>query len=303
VNPGPGQEDLAGQKGWHHDHVLANGVRLHYVEAGDPDGELVLLLHGFPECWYSWRLQIGLLAERGRRVVAADLRGFGRSDKPAGVEAYTLETLAADVVACVDRLNRGRPAAAIIGHDWGGSIAWVVGSLHPGTMRRLVVLNAPPAYALRRAWRTPRQALKSWYIFFFQIPRLPEVLLRQGGFRFVDQSLAPARRRNPLGVTAEDVAYERREMARPAALTSGLNYYRALVGLPPADLLRLEQPVRVPTLLIWGDRDPYAHRGLTRHFSRWATAGRLVHLPDAGHFSHQEEPERVNQLLIEWLAP
>jgi pimeloyl-ACP methyl ester carboxylesterase len=296
------QPDPAVQHGWHHGEVLTNGVRLHYVEAGDPDGGLVLLLHGFPECWYSWRLQIGPLANTGRRVIAVDLRGFGRSDKPPGVAAYDLETLAADIVGCVDRLTPGAPAAAVVGHDWGGSIAWAVGALHPEAARRLVVVNCPPAYALRRAWRNPKQALKSWYMFFIQIPRLPEALLRSGGFQFVDQALGPARRRNPSAVTAEDIAYERTEMARPGALTGALNYYRALLRLSPATLQRLAQPVGVPTLLIWGDHDPYAQVELTRDFPSWATGGRLVHLPEAGHFSHQEEPERVNQLLMEWLT-
>ncbi|MBV9168625.1 MAG: alpha/beta fold hydrolase [Chloroflexi bacterium] len=302
VDPELVQDDPASQQGWRHDYVLTNGVRLHYVEAGDPDGELVLLLHGFPECWYSWRLQIDPLAERGLRVVAVDLRGFGRSEKPAGVSAYTLTTLAADVVGCVAQLNHGERAAAVIGHDWGGTIAWSVGSLYPHTTRRLAIANCPPGYALRRAWRIPRQLLRSWYIFFFQVPRLPELLLRLGNFRFVDQSLAPARQRNPRGVRPQDIAYVRTEMTRPGALTSGLNYYRALVRLRPADLRRLEQPVSVPTLLIWGDQDPYIDVRLTRDFLRWAPAGRLVHLPEAGHFSHQEEPARVNQLLIEWLA-
>ncbi len=302
MNPEAVQDDPAVQNSWRHGEVIANGVQLHYVEAGNPDGELVLLLHGFPECWYSWRLQIGPLADTGRRVIALDLPGFGQSDKPAGVAAYSLDTLAADIAGCVDRLNHGRPAAALIGHDWGGSIAWTIGVLYPETARRLVVVNCPPAYALRRAWRNPKQALKSGYVFFFQIPRLPEALLRSGGFRFVDQSLEPARRRNPNGVTAEDVAYERMEMARPGALTSALNYYRALVRLTPAALRRMEQPVGVPTLLIWGDHDPYAQVELTRDLPMWATHGRVAHLPDEGHFSHQEEPERVNQLLTDFLA-
>jgi pimeloyl-ACP methyl ester carboxylesterase len=295
-------DDPATRNGWRHGEVVANGVRLHYVEAGRPGGELVLLLHGFPESWYSWRHQIGALASNGRRVVALDLPGFGQSDRPAGIVAYRLDTLAEDIVACVDQLADGRPAAAIVGHDWGGSIAWSVGALYPATARRLAIINCPPAYAWRRAWRSPKQALKSWYVFLFQLPRLPEALLRAGGLRFVDQSLEPARRRNPDGVTAEDIAYQRAEMARPGALTAGLNYYRAVMRLEPAVLGRLAQTVRVPTLLIWGDNDPYAQVELVRDFPSWASAGRLEHLPNAGHFSHQEEPERVNQLLGEWLA-
>jgi epoxide hydrolase 4 len=164
------------------------------------------------------------------------------------------------------------------------------------------LVNCPSAYALRRAWRNPKQTFTSWYIFLFQVPRVPEALLRAGGFRFVDQALDPARRRNPGDVTAEAIAYERSEMARPGTLTCALNYYRALVRLEPAARRRLERTVSVPTVLIWGDQDPYAQVGLTREFAAWASAGRLVHLPAAGHFSHQEEPERVNQLLTGWLV-
>jgi pimeloyl-ACP methyl ester carboxylesterase len=294
--------DPATASGWRHGQVQARDLQLHFVEAGDPDGELVLLLHGFPECWYSWRLQMGPLATPGRRVVALDLPGFGRSSAPSSLEAFSLEALASVIVDVVSQLNRGRPAVAIVGHDWGGAIAWVIGALYPRSARRLAIINCPPGYALRRAWRIPKQVIKSWYIFFFQIPRLPEALLRLGRFRFVDQALAPAQRRNPAAVPAESVAFERAEMARPGVLTSTLNYYRAVVRLGPTALHRLERPVTVPTLLIWGDRDPYLDVQLTRDFPRWAQDGRLVHLPQAGHFSHQEEPEPVNQLLTDWLA-
>jgi epoxide hydrolase 4 len=298
-----GVADTAIARGWRHGDVRANGLRLHYVEAGDPTGELVLLLHGFPECWYSWRHQLDPLGSQGFRVVALDLPGFGQSDKPRGVAAYDLERLTADVVACVAQLNRGAPAAALVGHDWGGSIAWACGALAPETARRLAIINCPPGPGLRQAWRQPVQILKSWYIFFFQLPRVPEALLSAGGFRFVDQALAPARRRNPTAVTPEDIALERAEMARPGALPAAINYYRALLRLTPAALDRLSHPVRVPTLLIWGDRDPYAAVELTRGFSQWALSGEVVHLPQAGHFSHQEEPERVSNQLAEWLEP
>jgi pimeloyl-ACP methyl ester carboxylesterase len=272
------------------------------VEAGDPDAELVLLLHGFPECWYSWRLQIGALAATGRRVVAVDLPGFGRSDKPTRLEAFNLEALVADVVAGIEQLTGGRPALGVVGHDWGGSLVWTLGVVAPDAARRLAVINCPPAYAWRRAWSQPRQALKSWYVFFFQLPRVPEALLRLGRFRFVDQALEPAHRRQPAAVTAEDIAYERSEMQRPGALTSALNYYRALARLSREALGRLQRPVTVPTLLIWGDRDPYADVSLTRDFPAWASHGRIEHLPEAGHFAHQEEWQRVNHLLLDWLA-
>src|SRR5579884_3024966 len=164
------------QQLWTHRHASVNGVRLHYVEAGR--GPLVVLLHGFPEFWYSWRHQIPALAAAGFRVLAPDLRGYNESDKPPGVAAYGLERVAGDVAALVR--HAGERRAAVVGHDWGGGIAWWLAMHRPDVVGRLAVLNAPHPAAFRRELRTPGQLLRSWYVFFFQLPALPEWLFRAG---------------------------------------------------------------------------------------------------------------------------
>ncbi len=166
------------QQGWAHHFASVNGIRLHYVEAGT--GPLVILLHGFPEFWYSWRHQLTALSEAGFRVVAPDQRGYNESDKPAGVSAYRIENLTADIAALVRHL--GEPSAHIVGHDWGGVVAWHLPLHHPGLVRRLVILNAPHPALFVQALSRPAQLLRSWYIFFFQLPWLPEWALRRRNF-------------------------------------------------------------------------------------------------------------------------
>src|SRR5262245_58570023 len=161
-----------------HRFAVVNSVRLHYAEAGE--GPLVVLLHGFPEFWYSWRHQIKGLAAAGFRVIAPDLRGYNESDKPPGIASYRLELLTQDIVELIQ--HAGEKRAHVVGHDWGGGIAWWLAMQNPQVVERLVILNAPHPVAFFRELRRPAQLLKSWYMFFFQLPWLPEVMLRVGNF-------------------------------------------------------------------------------------------------------------------------
>lgn len=292
------------KQGWRDVQVIAGGVRLRYVAAGRSDAPLVVLLHGFPEGWSSWRHQMDALADAGWHVVAPDMRGYGCSEKPPGVGAYTVEALAGDVAALIGVLGNGRPAAAVVGHDWGGGITWVFGGLYPTQAHRLAVINCPHPAALFGAWRHPTQLLRSWYIAFFQLPWLPEAILLAGGLRFLDAALAPARRRNPEGITQADLAYQKHELARRGALTAAINYYRAVVRRPPSStrhLLEQGRLVAPPTLLIWGEQDPYLGAELTADAAGWGPRVQLQRLPEAGHFCHQEYPRLVNRWLTTWI--
>src|ERR671931_730233 len=164
-------------------------VRLHYVEAGD--GPLVVLLHGFPEFWFSWRLQIAPLAAAGYRVVAPDLRGYNLSSRPADVEAYSADRLAADVRGLIREL--GAESALLVGHDWGGTVAWATAMNHPEVVDRLAILNAAHPKRLNEGLRNPRQLLRSWYFFYFQFPGLPERRARRRHWRFFKRFLRDAR--------------------------------------------------------------------------------------------------------------
>jgi pimeloyl-ACP methyl ester carboxylesterase len=257
---------------------------------------LVLLLHGFPEFWYSWRHQIPALAAAGFHVLAPDLRGYNLTDKPKGVHAYRLELLLGDVTGLIE--HAGEQQAVVVGHDWGGVIAWALAMHHPECVRRLVVLNAPHPAAFARELGGPTQWLRSWYILFFQLPLLPEWALRAGTYALLERTL----RRQPVhrgAFTDEDIRRYKEALDRPGALTAALNYYRAALrslGVGRSDL----RPIQAPTLLLWGVHDPYLGVALTEGLSRWVENLRIERL-DASHWLQNDAPERVNDLLTGFL--
>jgi pimeloyl-ACP methyl ester carboxylesterase len=283
---------------WKHEHAQLPGVRLHYVTQGD--GPLVVLLHGFPEFWYSWRHQIPALAQRFR-VVVPDLRGYGQSEKPAGVRNYTLASLTGDVLALIRHC--GHEKAHIVGHDWGGALAWAFAAQHPQATARLAVLNCPPVGQMRRHLLTNlRQLARSWYIFFFQLPFLPERAILSDPRRFA--------RRTFRGAAVHKEAFGDEELRRyaeaialPGAATAALNYYRAAfrAALWPRGLAAPSIPA--PTLVIWGEQDPSLGTELTRGLERYVSGPLQVHpVPDSGHWVQQERPELVNRLLLDFLS-
>lgn len=277
--------------------IQIQGIRLHVVEAGPEDGPLVVLLHGFPEFSYGWRKQIGPLAAAGFRVAAPDQRGYGLSDKPRGLDAYNLDRLAGDVVGLIDALGRDR--AHVVGHDWGGGVAWWLGIKHAERLDRLALLNIPHPHVMRKTVRKSFvQRARSSYMAFFQLAALPELTLRWYGHFSLARSLKRSSR--PGTFTEEDLAVYRAAWARPGALTGMLNWYRAIVRSPPE---RPASPqVTVPTLLIWGTRDRFLGREMAQPSIDLCDEGRLVFLEEATHWVQHEEPETVNRLLMEHLG-
>lgn len=275
---------------------VGTGVRLHYVEAGE--GPLVVLLHGFPEFWWSWRHQIPVLAEAGFRVVAVDMRGYGQSDAPPSWRDYRMETLAADVAGLIEALGEER--AFVVGHDWGAAVAWMVATLHPERVARLAILNVPhPDTMLRTLRRSPRQLLHSWYMFFFQIPWLPEHLAGWLRRRFLEAVYRDAR---PGAFTAEDLArYEEALLDSPGGLKGPIDYYRAALRQSPRRAQSLFRPIPAPVLVIWGAQDRFLSEPMAQPDPRWVPDVRVVKLPDASHWVQHDEPERVSTLLIEHL--
>jgi len=280
-----------------HRYADLDDVRLHYVEAGE--GRLVVLLHGFPEFWYSWRHQLGALAAAGYRVVAPDMRGYNLSSKPRGVRAYDVDRLARDVARLIAHCGVGH-AAAVVGHDWGGGVAWAAAMRYPALVERLAILNVPHPVRLLEGLRTLRQLRKSWYIFFFQLPWLPEAWFRVGDFAVLRRVFRqdPAR---PGAFTEADIARYIAAMARPRALTSAINYYRAFVRKGPREGLRATRRVDCPVLVIWGEQDRYLGRELAAPPRAWVPYARVERLPDASHFVQNDRPERVNALLLDFL--
>lgn len=283
---------------WREREFRGDGITLRGRESGS--GPAVLLLHGFPDLGWGWRHQAPALAAAGFRVLVPDLRGYGRSDRPQGVCAYALDRLVADIAALL--AAEAEPVAAVAGHDWGGVIAWAVAARHPRLLHRLIILNAPHGALYRRELRrNPRQLLRSWYVAFNQLPFLPEVLLR---------ARACAAIRGVLGRTETGERMAGREelepyvdaFSRDGALTAALNYYRAaardfVAGRFGTGMSR----IHAPTLVIWGDRDPYLDARLLEGLDEWVDDVAIQRLPHAGHFVHWQDPGTVNELMLAFL--
>jgi pimeloyl-ACP methyl ester carboxylesterase len=270
-------------------------VRLHYVEAGE--GPLIVLLHGFPEFWFSWRSQIGPLAAAGFRVVAPDMRGYNLSSRPAGVAAYDAGRLAADVRGLVR--ERGAESALLVGHDWGASVAWETAMSHPEVVERLVILNVPHSRRLLRGLRTPRQLRKSWYFFFFQLPQLPERVARARRWWYFRHLLRDAR----PAYTPQEIERYVEAWSQPGAAAAMINYYRAAFRQSPKRAAARLRPIQAPTLVIWGQRDRFLGPELAEpDRDDVPNLDRVVRLPDASHWVHHDEAERVTQLLVDFFA-
>jgi pimeloyl-ACP methyl ester carboxylesterase len=273
-----------------------NGVRLHVVEAGPKEGKLAILLHGFPEFWYGWRKQIGPLAGAGLRVIAPDLRGYNLSDKPKEVLAYHLEEAAKDILGLIMSASPGK--AAVVGHDWGGFVAWWLALRYPQFVERVAVLNIPhPAAVLPAVLRDPAQIRRSLYFLFFQLPWLPEAMARHNDWALVEKGMQGSSRPGTFG--EEDFEHYRRAWWRQGAFTAMLNWYRAYFRRPlriPAD-----PRIHVPALILWGAQDVALGRVMADLSLKLCDQGELVFFEEASHWVQHEEAEAVNERLIGFL--
>jgi pimeloyl-ACP methyl ester carboxylesterase len=283
-----------------HGYAQVGDVRLHYAESGSGE-RLVILLHGFPECWYSWRHQLQALGER-YRVVAPDMRGYNLSDKPKGLENYRIGKLADDVTGLIRHL--GAREAAVVGHDWGAVVAWAVAQHYPDYVWKLAALQVPPP-AVWAKNMTLRQFLRSWYMFFFQLPSIPEWWISRDDFSGLEKMLRKTSRPGTFGDA--DLAVLKAAMREPGALTGSINYYRANLG---AQLRRRfggkqytkQERIRVPTLFVYGERDfaiiPETVRGVAAYID---ASYREVRLARSNHWVQQEYPAEVNAALLSFL--
>jgi pimeloyl-ACP methyl ester carboxylesterase len=272
-------------------------VSLMVTEAGE--GELVILLHGFPELAYSWRHQIPALAAAGFHAAAPDLRGYGGSDRPAEVAAYALPRLLEDALGLMRALGHER--AHFVGHDWGGSVAWVAAARVPEAVRSLTILNSPHPVASAEARQDPEQRQKSWYMLLFQFEGVAEEWFSTDDFanarQFVFDTAAP-------GTFGEDDrAHFLEALSQPGALTAAMNYYRA--NIPPATWLRPPPDlpaITVPTLIVWGEGDAYlSPLILDRSAAKVRGPLAVERLPGVSHWVQQEAPDAVNARLIAFL--
>ena len=283
-----------------HGYAQVGDVRLHYAESGSGE-RLVILLHGFPECWYSWRHQLTALGERFR-VVAPDMRGYNLSDKPERVEDYRVSRLVDDVTGLIRHL--GAREAAVVGHDWGAAVAWAVAQHYPDYVWKLAALQVPPL-AVWSKNLTLRQLLRSWYMFFFQLPSIPEWWISRDDFAGLEKMFRRTARRGTF--SDEDIAVLKSAMREPGALTAAINYYRANLGaflrggFKRREFTKQER-VRTPTLFIYGERDfaivPETVQGVADYVDAPYTEVRLAR---SNHWVQQEHPSEVNAALLSFL--
>ncbi len=276
--------------------INVNGLQLHTVIAGPRDGKLVVLLHGFPENWYTWRNQIKPLVDAGYRVAVPDQRGYNLSAKPVGVHNYRLDALASDVRELIRSFEREQ--AIVVGHDSGGGVAWQLAMDYPEVVEKLIIINAPHLAAFRREIReNPAQQQKSWYMAAFQLPWLPELLLGQSPLATADLFCRKGAV-NQEAYSSYDLHGLAVSMSQPGALTAMLNWYRAVFR----DWSSLQaRQIDTPTLLIWAEQDIALGKSLTYGLDQWVTHLKIHYISDCGHWVQNEAPDEVNAQLLEFI--
>lgn len=279
-----------------HGHVRTGDGKIHYVVSGPRDKPLMLFLHGFPENWYTWRHQIREF-QKDYRVIAMDTRGAGESQKFHSVDSYTIDKLSLDVKAVLTEL--GYSSCVLVGHDWGGMIALHFAGAYPDLVDKLIIMNAADITQLHHVLYTNiKQRLKSWYMFAYQIPWLPELMvglfvklgLMEGGYEISEEN---------KNITSEDAAAISYGLCLPGSLAAGINYYRANISTPNPSQIR--HAILCPTLLIWGTGDAYLDVCLTQGHDKYIQDFTVSFVEGANHFVNQVKPQEVNKAMREFL--
>ncbi|RUS69128.1 hypothetical protein EGW08_023111 [Elysia chlorotica] len=282
-----------------HGYLHLEDVRIHYVSRGSPDKPLMLMLHGFPESWYSWRYQIQEFSQT-HRVVAVDLRGYGDSDKPSQISEYKMERLVKDVKQIITAL--GYSSCVLVGHDWGGAITWTFAGCYPHMVDKAVVLNCPHPLGFRKYMMTHwAQFKKSWYMFFFLMPILPEIYIGLSDLKFFDIIFLGKKGGVLSGATTKaDVEVYKYLFQTWHSLTGPINYIRAgLVYRLPS---RLAQKVTCPVLLLWGRRDLALEAGQAEAARDFAYDLTVQYLDTSSHWVQMDEPDTVNAHIRDFLS-
>jgi pimeloyl-ACP methyl ester carboxylesterase len=269
--------------------LSTNGIRLHTALAGPKDGEPVFLLHGFPEAWFGWEAQMGPLADAEFRVIVPDQRGYNLSNKPKGVSNYRMNILAQDILGLADALGYERFHLA--GHDFGAIVGWNLAIHHPARIKRLAIANVPHPAIMRNYIPThPSQILKSWYAIFFLLPSLPERIIKANNWHFLISAM-------PDDLTEIERDRYRRAWSQPGAMTSMINWYRAMLRQPGKSIST--SPIQVPTLILWGQQDPHISYEMAPLSADLCVDCQMITFEDATHWVMHDKPGEVSRLLIE----
>lgn len=278
---------------WSSNFITANSIKIHYVTQGS--GPLMLMLHGFPEFWYSWRHQIPEFAQ-DYKVVALDLRGYNESDKPEDKSAYVISEFIKDIEGVIKEL--GYEKCVLVAHDWGGAIAWSFAYARPEMVDKLIVMNIPHPAKFMEGLGTPEQLFRSWYIFFFQLPFLPELMLEFDDYQAIASIFKSMV--NKSAVNDADIEAYKDAVAKRGALTSMVNYYRNIFS---GFFNQQEWGIlRIPTLMLWGEEDMALGKELTYGTEEYVENFQIRYIPNCGHSVQQEQPQLVNQYMREFLS-
>lgn len=281
----------------HHKNLIYGDTTIHFVECGNMDGELVILVHGFPNFWFLWKNQFKALTEAGYRVIAPDLRGYNTSSRPSGFENYGQDQVSCDLLHLVDCCSRNQ-AVSMVGHDWGGCSVWAFAETHPNKLKEIVIVNSPHFDSFRNLYqKSLQQRLRSWYFVFFQIPVIPEVFLRFNRFWALRRGQEMS---SPKGQPEEDIDRYVEAYSSPGALTGMINYYRAARAGYWSKIGRTH--VRIPVKVIWGELDRYLDRQLARPPKNLVPDATVLLLPQVSHWPMWDDPELFNQALLKFLS-
>jgi pimeloyl-ACP methyl ester carboxylesterase len=276
------------------EYYQVNGIRMHTVESGPEDGPVVIFLHGFPEFWYGWRKQIGFFAEQGYRVVVPDQRGYNLTGKPVAIAAYQMRALMQDVVELVAVLGAGK--VYLVGHDWGGAVAWGLAAFHPHLLHRVAIINMPHPTVMHETLRTRLgQLRRSWYVFFFQLPLLPQWLISLGRYYMMRRSLRKTSL--PSTFSDEDLRHYVNAWSRPGSFRSMVNWYRAALRYQNPGAVNQGTVIDIPLLLLWGDQDAFLRADMAPKSMLRCRQGQLKMFPGATHWVHHERSIEVNEAM------
>ncbi|MGO9454616.1 MAG: alpha/beta fold hydrolase [Candidatus Binataceae bacterium] len=286
---------------WRFEHLtLKSGLKMRIAHAGA--GPLVVMLHGFPECWYSWRHQLRALSA-SFDCVAPEMRGYGETDAPVGVANYTLDKLVGDVADLVEALGHRR--AVIVGHDWGGAVAWATALMRPEIVERLIVLNCPHLKRFSEELRRNVRQMMRRYMLFFQLPALPEAMFRARNFAALDRALKGGIIQKNA-ISDADLRFFHDAFKNPYSITAAINYYRA--NFRTGFLARsgennwIDRKIAAPTMIIWGEEDFALGKELTYDMQRlFSGQFELRYVGDSGHWVQQEKPGPVNEYMRQFL--
>lgn len=271
-----------------------NGLNLHVIDQGNADLPIIIFLHGFPEFWYSWRKQVPFFLKHGYRVVVPDQRGYNLSEKPKKVRDYAVENLVKDILELIREISRDK--IYLVAHDWGAAVAWRIASQNPELLIKMVIINLPHPSVMRETLKkNPVQMMKSWYIAFFQLPFIPETFLQFANFKLLEMTLLKTSSKGTF--TKEDITEYKRAWQNRGTVTSMLNWYRAIKYRTKSSI---KSPViSIPTLIIWGEKDAALDKSMAKKSLKYCSDGKLISLPDATHWAHQDKSELVNQKILE----